>query len=178
MGSPEEHPPKGSGMGLSPREPAGEPDPRLLAKLQRIAAFGYGIPSQDVADLLQDAFVQFLLERRRRPAVTDGLLVVIVRRRCQDYWRSRWVRGHVLPMEVADRVGDGGLLARQLYAGACVAQAWPCISPTCRRILAYRFWRELSTREIAGLLGYRAGSLKRFISRCLARLRAHLQGRP
>lgn len=178
MGSPGEHPATGLGMVLSPREQAGEPTAGLLQKLYRIAVFGFRVPSQDVEDLLQDACVQFLLERRRRPVVTDGLLVVIVRRRCQDYWRSRSAHGEAIPLEEADLDGDGGRMARQLYAGARVAQAWPCISPTCRHVLAYRFWQEVPTQELADILGYRPGSLKRFISRCLARLRVHLQREP
>ncbi len=163
----------------APKGPSVAPDTNLLRRLRRVVMFGFGIPAQDAEDVLQEALLQYFVEQNRRASVTEGLLVVITRRRCQDYWRSRRMGGDPLSLDESElALGDDGVLARRLYAGACIAQAWPCISPSCRRVLARRFWRQARTDDLAQLWGYKPGTLKRFISRCLERLRHHLKEKP
>lgn len=160
------------------RDSRGAPSTELLKKLRRIVIFGFHIPPQDADDVLQEALLHFIRERRHRAVVTDGLLVIITRRRCLDYWRDRnaW-RAQASPRDV-ETLDDEGAMARRLYYGACIAQAWPGISPGCRQILTNRFSRPNSTEDLAEQLGRNPDTVRRFISRCLKRLRARLKERP
>ncbi len=164
--------------------PTREPDEDLLRAVlpsaRKIAQFGFRIPAQDVDDVLQQASIDFLVQSRRGARVSGGLMVVIVRRRCLDYWRSRY-RSRVkevpldelheedcaYPVECAPE-------AEPTAAGLRIAQTWPSLSENCRQVLASRFWKNRKTSDLAETMGYKPDSLKRMISRCLGKLRRSL----
>jgi DNA-directed RNA polymerase specialized sigma24 family protein len=152
----------------------------VLPAARKIAQFGFRIPAQDVDDVLQQASVDFLVQSRRGGRASGGLMVVIVRRRCLDYWRSRYRSGVkevaldelreedcAYPVECAPEAGP-------VAAGLRLAQTWPSLSENCRQVLASRFWRNRRTSDLAETMGYKPDSLKRMISRCLGRLRRSL----
>jgi DNA-directed RNA polymerase specialized sigma24 family protein len=152
----------------------------VLPSARKIARFGFRIPSQDVDDVLQQAAVDFLVQSRRGGRASGGLMVVITRRRCLDYWRSRYRTG---VQEVAlDELREGDSSypvecapeAETVVAGLHLAQRWPSLSANCRQVLASRFWKHQKTADLAATLGYKQDSLKRMISRCLGRLRRSL----
>jgi RNA polymerase sigma factor (sigma-70 family) len=136
--------------------------------LHRIAANGFRIPASDREDVVQEALLDFCQFRRDRPA-TAGLLVRILQRRCQDYWRktrrSQEVSLEDLP-EIPAHEPD-----EEMFDGLKLVVAWRLISSDCRRILANRFWKRERTRAVAARSGKSYEAVKRFVSRCLARLR-------
>lgn len=156
----------------------------VLPAARKIAQFGFRIPPQDVDDVLQQAAVDFLLQSRRGARTSGGLMIVIARRRCLDYWRNRYRSGVkevgldelregdcAYPVECAPGAGP-------VATGLKLARSWPSLSANCREVLASRFWKNRRTSELAETMGYKPDSLKRMISRCLGRLRRSLGETP
>ncbi|MGH9443385.1 MAG: RNA polymerase sigma factor [Thermoanaerobaculia bacterium] len=149
----------------------------VLPSARTIVRHGFRIPAQDVDDVLQQACVDFLVQSRRGARAAGGLMVVITRRRCLDYWRSRYRPGakevaidelheedRAYPVECAPE-------PESVAAGMKLARTWPSLSEGCRQVLASRFWRDRRTADLAATMGYKADSVKRMISRCLGKLR-------
>jgi DNA-directed RNA polymerase specialized sigma24 family protein len=154
----------------------------VLPAARRIARFGFRVPPQDVEDVLQQASIDFLLHSRRGARATSGLMIVITRRRCLDYWRGHYRSGI---KEVAlDELREGDAAypvecapaAQQTLDGWRLARTWSSLPATCRELLARRFWKQEKTADLARMQGRRPDSVKRFISRCLGRLRRGLEG--
>jgi DNA-directed RNA polymerase specialized sigma24 family protein len=158
-----------------PPSPGAEPAflAGLLPVLHRIAANGFRIPCSDREDVIQDALLDFVRYRRGH-AASAGLLIRIVQRRCQDYWRAaarrRDVSLETLKEIVAPASNDSGESLRLIVA-------WRLLSPDCRRYLARRFWHKERTRDLAAKAGKSYSALRRFMSRCLARLRRSVEER-
>ena len=152
----------------------------VLPSARGIARFGFRIPVQDVEDVLQQAAVDFLLQARRGGRASAGLMVVIVRRRCLDYWRRRY-RGGAKEVSL-DELHEADVAypiecapdAEAASAGVRLLQTWPSLSESCRQVLASRFWKNRRTADLAQTMGYKPDSLKRMISRCLGKLRRSL----
>jgi DNA-directed RNA polymerase specialized sigma24 family protein len=153
----------------------------LLPFLRRLVQQRYRIPAQDGEDVLQDAIVDFLVQARRCERAQPGLLVVIARRRCADYWRRCYADPHVLPLDAVagedprHPVVRGDEYADGLADGIALAHAWPVITARCRQYLARRFWKLERARDIANSTGDRPETVKRFMSRCLAKLRTLME---
>jgi DNA-directed RNA polymerase specialized sigma24 family protein len=152
----------------------------VLPSARKIAQFGFRIPPQDVDDVLQQASMDFLIQSRRGARASGGLMIVIVRRRCLDYWRRRY-RGGVKEVALDElREGDCAypvecaIEAGPAAAGVRLARTWPSLSENCRQVLASRFWKNRRTSDLAETMGYKPDSLKRMISRCLGKLRRSL----
>ncbi|HET9796136.1 MAG TPA: sigma-70 family RNA polymerase sigma factor [Thermoanaerobaculia bacterium] len=152
----------------------------VLPDARKIAERAFKIPAQDVDDVLQQAAVDFLVHARRGALATAGLMIVITRRRCLDFWRSRYrSRREVAIDELRDDespcVEDRDLPGAEAAAdGARLARTWPSLSDNCRHVLARRFWQNQRTADLAERMGYKRETLKRMISRCLGRLRRSL----
>lgn len=158
-----------------PLSPGAEPAflAGLLPVLHRIAANGFRIPCADREDVIQDALLDFVRYRQGH-AVSAGLLIRIVQRRCQDYWRSAARRREVSLdklEEIAAPVSD------DLCESLRLVVAWRLLSTDCRRYLARRFWRNERTRDLAATTGKSYSAVRRFMSRCLARLRRSVEER-
>jgi DNA-directed RNA polymerase specialized sigma24 family protein len=142
----------------------------------------YGVPPQDCEDVVQSAVVDFLLQSQRYKAADPGLLVVIARRRCMDYWRSRQLHAarfislELIP-ENDPRVVRGDEYAQGLLDGIGLALSWLKITPRCRQLLSERFFRHTAACDLAVSLGETPGAVKRFMSRCLEKLRILLGAR-
>lgn len=172
--------------------PAG-PDPdadsaawavELLPRLRRMVASRYGIPVEDCEDVVQSAVVDFLLQSRRYGKVNPGLLVVITRRRCADFWRSEEVRSRfIVSIETVPEndprhpMCRGDEYAKGLLDGIALALAWTKITSRCQKLLSERFFRQAPVRDIAKAIGDTEGTVKRYMSRCLARLRTIIESR-
>lgn len=153
----------------------------VLPDARRLAERAFRIPAQDVDDVLQQAAVDFLLHARRGARASAGLMIVITRRRCLDFWRTRYSRKREVALdELRDDepacpdesdFPDAGSLAE----GARLARTWPSLSDNCRHVLARRFWQNQRTADLADRMGYKRDTLKRMISRCLGRLRRCLE---
>lgn len=154
----------------------------LLPRLRQMVGSRYGVPAQDCDDVVQTAVLDFLLQSRKYASIDPGLLVVITRRRCVDYLRSqehqarKTVSLDVLP-EHDPRLVHGDAYAQGLLDGIALAIAWLKITPRCQQLLRERFFRQVRVDDLATRLGERAGAVKRYMSRCLERLRSMLVAR-
>jgi RNA polymerase sigma factor (sigma-70 family) len=154
----------------------------LLPRLRQMVGARYGVPVQDCDDVVQTAVLDFLLQARKYSTIDPGLLVVITRRRCVDYLRSQEYQARktvsldVLP-ENDPRLVHGDAYAQGLLDGIALAMAWLKITPRCQQLLRERFFRQVGVDDLARRLGEHAGALKRYMSRCLARLRSMLAAR-
>ena len=154
----------------------------LLPRLKIMAGRRYGIPAQDCEDVVHSAVVDYLVQSGRYPTADPGLLVVIARRRCIDFWRSRQMtRAHFVALDSLPSedplLGRGDEYALGLMDGIGLALAWLKITPRCRQLLAERFFRRRTATELAAAAGDPPGAVKRFMSRCLERLRTVLDAR-
>jgi RNA polymerase sigma factor (sigma-70 family) len=166
------------------RVPALAPEERVLEAVlpeaRKIATFGYRIPEQEIDDILQQAAIDFLLHARRGARASAGLMVVITRRRCLDFWRMRYrSRSRHVGIDEVHEDHPAYLVcdadpAEACLDGARLARTWPSLSENCRDVLARRFWRNQKTADVAERLGYKPQTLKRMISRCLGRLRKNM----
>jgi len=145
----------------------------LLPVLHRIAANGFRIPCSDREDVIQDALLDFVRYRRGH-AASAGLLIRIVQRRCQDYWRKAARRSEVR-METLEEIAAPA--SNDPCESLRLIVAWRLLSPDCRRYLARRFWCKERTRDLAEKAGKSYSALRRFMSRCLARLRRSVEER-
>jgi RNA polymerase sigma factor (sigma-70 family) len=150
----------------------------LLPYLRRLVRYHYGIPAQETDDIVHEAVLDFLIQARRVERVQPGLLVVIARRRSVDYWRRRESRpgrqvslDQISEADSRQPVAEGDDPADGLQDAVALAGAWHEISARCRQYLARRFWKREPTNQIAASSGDRPESVKRFMSRCLAKLR-------
>jgi RNA polymerase sigma factor (sigma-70 family) len=153
----------------------------VLPDARRLAERAFKIPAQDVEDVLQQAAVDFLVHARRGARASSGLMIVITRRRCLDFWRSRYRRKQEIALDEL-RDDEPACLAERdfpdaesLADGARLARTWPSLSDNCRHVLARRFWQNQRTADLADRMGYKRDTLKRLISRCLGRLRRCLE---
>jgi len=150
-----------------------------LPAARRIAESRFRIPRQEIDDVLQQAATDFLVQARRGARASAGLMIVITRRRCLDFWRSRYQKREVMFDE--RRQADPSyvmeceaLSGESTVDGVRLARSWPLLSENCRHVLARRFWQNQRTIDLAERLGRKPGALKRMISRCLGRLRQGL----
>jgi len=147
-----------------------------------MAGARYGIPGQDCEDVVHSAIVDFLLQSQRYPTADPGLLIVITRRRCIDYLRTEQARSKklisldVMP-ENDPRLVHGDAYAQGLLDGIALAMAWLKIAPRCQKLLRERFFRQVTLEDLADRLGEHAGAVKRYMSRCLERLRTMMVAR-
>jgi RNA polymerase sigma factor (sigma-70 family) len=139
-------------------------------KLKRLLAV-YRIPSEDAEDVLQQALLALLYqwERVRDP---ESWLCGTVKRHCLMYWRMHrrriysavdstileWLSEPIAPsQERCDLLCDLEHLLDRLPS-------------RCRSLLRLRFQLGYEPLEVARQLGYRASSIGKITTRCLAAL--------
>jgi len=146
-------------------------DGLLAARRSRLVAIvlKFGIPAQDAEDLVQQAFLAFLMksDRIRDP---DAWLAGAVRRECLQYLRARQRRlydaidGALLEV-IADpqpAKQDKDQMLRDL--GTAIGRT----PGRCQRLLGLRYGLGFENREIAHKLGYQESSVRKVATRCLA----------
>jgi len=143
-------------------------------RLKRLLAT-YRIPSEDAEDVLQQALLALLYqwERVRDP---ESWLFGTVKRHCLMYWRKHrrriysavdtaileWLSQPIAPsQERADLLCDLENLIDRLPS-------------RCRTLLRLRFRLGYEPLEVASKLGYRASSIAKVTTRCLAALSREL----
>jgi RNA polymerase sigma factor (sigma-70 family) len=143
-------------------------------KLKRLLAM-YRIPSDDAEDVLQQSLLALLYqwERVRDP---ESWLFGTVKRHCLMYWRTHhrriysavdstileWLSEPVAPsQERSDLLADLENLIERLPS-------------RCRCLLRLRFHLGYEPLEVARKLGYRASSIGKITTRCLAALSREL----
>ncbi len=146
----------------------------MQSKLERILGY-YQIPPQDAEDLIQDSVLTLLCKWNKIHSAEAWLLATL-KRRCLMYWRSRRAR-------LTDAV-DAAIL-ELLAEPAAPAQEKKDISHDmervlehlplrCQNLLRLRYGLGYKPAEVADRMGYRASSIRKVASRCLAALTRQL----
>jgi RNA polymerase sigma factor (sigma-70 family) len=147
---------------------------RVEPRLKRLLA-SYRIPVVDAEDLVQQALLALLYqwETVRDP---ECWLLGTLKRRCLMYWRGHrrslyksvdaalldWLAAPMAaPQERADLLADLENLICKL-------------PERCRSLLRLRFHLGYEPSEVAAKLGYRASSIGKITTRCLAALNREL----
>jgi hypothetical protein len=73
----------------------------VIAYARRLVSRQYQVRREDAEDVVAEALLDFVRASRRRIVCSDGLFLVIVRRRACDFWRNR---RHDLPLGAAETV--------------------------------------------------------------------------
>ncbi len=148
--------------------------PRVQPKLERILCY-YQIPPQDAEDLIQDS-VLTLLYKWEKIHSAEAWLLATLKRRCLMYWRSRRSR-------LTDAV-DTAILElfaepeapkqEQTELNHDLGRALQSLPARCQNLLRLRYGLGYKPIEVADKLGYRASSIRKVASRCLAALNRQL----
>jgi len=143
---------------------------KIEPRLKRVLG-NYRIPSEDAEDVLQQALLALLYQwdRVRDP---DCWLIGTLKRHCLMYWRTHrrrfysavdstlleWLSEPIAPpQERSDLLCDLESLIERLPS-------------RCRSLLQLRFQLGYEPLEVAARLGYRASSIGKVTTRCLAAL--------
>jgi RNA polymerase sigma factor (sigma-70 family) len=147
---------------------------KVEPRLKRLLAF-YRIPVADAEDLVQKTLLA-LLHRFETVRDPECWLMGTLKRHCLMYWRGQrrslyravdsalldWLaEPPAAPQERADLLADlENLIAR--------------LPERCRSLLRLRFRLGYEPPEVAAMLGYRASSIGKITTRCLAALNREL----
>lgn len=151
---------------------------RLKPRIDRILAY-FRVPPCDAQDLLQNLALQ-TFQRWSEIEQHESWFIVTLRKRCLVYHRDRRLADlRYISLEILDQYGD---LARELPTVPSPADRLEIrvdlrrllrnISATQRILLAARYRLGMVDHDTAQLTGLAAGSIRKLISRALARLRA------
>jgi RNA polymerase sigma-70 factor (ECF subfamily) len=151
--------------------------------VNRYARYVYAIPvrgfelgEHDAEDVFQETFARAYerLSELRDPGAVKPWLAQTARRLCVDRVRAQ---GREEPSD--DPVPDEGTdFLAQLDEALTVRAALTALPETCQEVLDRFFCRDESYRTIGAALDIPSGTIASRISRCLARLREALEGRP
>jgi len=156
-----------------------------------------GADEADMEDVVQEVFINLIKALRNydpmRPL--EAYILEIARRVKISYLRSASAakRGGPNPGRrrvdlhdrLADDVGAVQVAARQpgqeqrlmeAQEAGLLRRALQNVSENCRKLLAYRYDRGLSYKEIAETLGEKEGTLRVKLQRCLTALAQHYSG--
>ncbi|TDE58852.1 SigE family RNA polymerase sigma factor [Nonomuraea mesophila] len=124
---------------------------------------------QAAEDLVQTALVKAWTAWRRIGADPDPYVYRILVNTHASWWRRRW-RGEVPTEALPERPAGPDLetgIARRSDLWAAVGT----LPPRQRAALVLRYFDDLTPQQVADVLGCSVGSVKKQLSRALARLR-------
>jgi RNA polymerase sigma factor (sigma-70 family) len=150
---------------------------RFSRYVYAICVQAFRLPEPDAEDVFQEVFARAferLTELRSDDAVRPWL-AQLTRRLCIDRLRAG-ARERPAPEEELDQVAADDTLA-VLDEALTVHDALAAAPDHCREILDRFFARDESYKTIGAALDLPSGTIASRISRCLARLRAHMEGR-
>jgi RNA polymerase sigma factor (sigma-70 family) len=154
----------------------------LLARLRGQADWvrrRYGIPLEDAEDLIQQTLLAYL---QKSPAIEcpEAWLVGAYRRECLMYLRRRQRRLYeAIDTTLLEACAPSEAPSQeQTQLLRDVESAIDKTPSRCRNILRLRYRLGFATEEIADELGYRATSVRKIASRCLAALTRRVVGLP
>jgi RNA polymerase sigma factor (sigma-70 family) len=160
-------------------------DQQAWAELvERFSRYVYAISTQafrlsdaDAEDVFQEVFARAYqhLDKLRDDAAVRPWLAQLTRRLCIDRLRATARERPVAEEELAAMEADDalGLLDEALTVHEALAAA----PEHCREILDRFFAQDESYKTIGEALDLPSGTIASRISRCLARLRLHMEGR-
>ncbi len=140
--------------------------PRLKAQFQR-----YRIPPQDTEDLLQQALLALIYQRR---AIRDpeAWLVGTVRNKCLLYWRTQRRKLYEsVDATVLECLAEPQMPAQEMLdVRRDLSAALGKLPERCRSLLSLRYGLGYEPAEVAEELGYSQNSVSKVTQRCLAAL--------
>jgi RNA polymerase sigma factor (sigma-70 family) len=149
---------------------------RFSRYVYAIAVQAFRLPPEDAEDVFQEVFARTYehLGRLRDDDAIRPWLAQLTRRLAIDRIRSS-SREQSLPEELELPEVDDTIAA--LDEAMEVHEALAVLPEHCREILDRFFARDESYQAIAAALDIPAGTIASRISRCLAKLREHFEGR-
>jgi RNA polymerase sigma factor (sigma-70 family) len=149
---------------------------RFSRYVYAISQQAFRLPPQDAEDVFQEVFARVYehLDRLRSDDAVRPWIAQLTRRLCIDRLRSGGREGPAA--EELEPAGVDEVLAgldEALTVRACL----DAVGDPCREILDRFFCRDESYRAIGEALDLPAGTIASRISRCLAKVRAELEGR-
>ncbi len=147
---------------------------RFSRYVYAIAVQGFRLPLHEAEDVYQDVFARVYehLDRLRDDDALRPWIAQLTRRLCID--RLRAGRRQALTEEAYEPVDETLALLDEAMS---VRAALEALGDPCREILDRFFCRDESYRTISDALQLAPGTIASRISRCLAKLRAELEGR-
>lgn len=146
----------------------------MESKLKRVLA-RYRIPSDDAEDVLQDSLVA-LVYRWDRVRDPEYWLLGTLKRHCLMYWRTRRRRLYsTVDSTILECLSQPVAPSQEAADLKCDLENLIGRLPSrCRSLLQLRFGLGYEPQEAAQRLGYRASSIGKITTRCLAALTREL----
>lgn len=147
---------------------------RFSRYVYAICMQAYRLARDDAEEVFQEVFTRTFehLDRLRDDAAIRPWIGQLTRRLCIDRLRAGSRE------ELSDEPGEGVDETMDLLDEAfSVHEALAGVSEDCREILDRFFARDESYHTIGAALDIPSGTIASRISRCLAKLRGHLEGR-
>jgi RNA polymerase sigma factor (sigma-70 family) len=156
----------------------GELVERFSRYVHAIAVQAYRLPPADAEDVFQEVFARTYehIDRLRDEAAIRPWIGQLTRRLCIDRLRA----GRHEDVRETGETPDPGAVDQaiaRLDEAMWVREALEQLGPPCSEVLDRFFCRDESYQTICEELGLAHGTLASRISRCLAKLRAEIQGR-
>jgi len=150
---------------------------RFSRYVYAIAVQAFRLPEPDAEDVFQEVFARAYqhLDKLRDDSAVRPWLAQLTRRLCIDRLRAGARERPVAEEELEGKVADDTLA--QLDEALTVHEALAAVPEHCREILDRFFAQDESYKTIGQALDLPSGTIASRISRCLTRLREHLEGR-
>jgi len=149
---------------------------RFSRYVYAICVQGFRLQGHDAEDVFQEVFARVFehLDRLRSDDAIRPWIAQLTRRLCIDKLRSS---GREAPAEVEEEVAELDRTLESLDDALTVRAGLDEVGDPCREILDRFFCRDESYKVIGDALELPAGTIASRISRCLAKLKAQLEGR-
>jgi RNA polymerase sigma-70 factor, ECF subfamily len=143
---------------------------RYTSYIYSIALRGFGIPSEDAREVVQDSFLKLFagLSGYRGTGSFRAWLRQIVVNCCLAHVRQRR-SAETLDETVSDPAQQETL--ERIERGFVLREAVQNLDEPCRQVVSLFFFEERSYREIAAALGIPEGTVGSRLARCLVQLR-------
>jgi RNA polymerase sigma factor (sigma-70 family) len=150
---------------------------RFSRYVYAICVQAFRLPESDAEDVFQEVFARAYqhLDKLRDDSAVRPWLAQLTRRLCIDRLRATARERPVTDEELAATGADETLAL--LDEALTVHEALAAAPEHCRDILDRFFTRDESYKTIGEALDLPSGTIASRISRCLARLREHFEGR-
>jgi RNA polymerase sigma factor (sigma-70 family) len=150
---------------------------RFSRYVYAITSQAFRLPQHDAEDVFQEVFARVYehLDRLRSDEAIRPWIAQLTRRLCIDRLRSAGREGPADTDTLEPAEVDESLAL--LDEAMTVRGAMDAVGDACRDILDRFFCRDESYKVIGEALGLPAGTIASRISRCLAKLKAELEGR-
>jgi RNA polymerase sigma factor (sigma-70 family) len=155
----------------------GELVERFSRYVYAISVQAFRLSEADAEDVFQEVFARAYqhLDKLRDDAAVKPWLAQLTRRLCIDRLRATARERPVADEELAGAEADETLVL--LDEALAVHEALAAVPEHCREILDRFFARDESYKTIGDALDLPSGTIASRISRCLARMKSHLEGR-